>query len=193
MNARRCKAVVGLFLLAIAGTSLGDETAGGWGFTRGVYSDEGKFAGQDFTIYTTADDQLGAAFRCNNGKLFAILSMRPLDIKYWMSLRPGNAETRRVSFAVDGGSDRSDEWISIFHGRLYMSTRISSTNTLYKTALSGGRVQFNKRKNQSVEIELPPGDEFLFDQFLESCELLDRHHPFASEKTEPAAEVTAKG
>ena len=193
MGARAKQSVAGLLVLILAGPAIGDNAAGGWAYMRGVYSDDGKFAGQDFTMYTQAEDELGAAFRCNNGKLFAVISTRPLDMKYWMSLPPDNAETKRVSFSVDGGDEKDDQWVSIYHGRMYMATKISSTNTLFRTALTGGTVQFNKRKNQSIEIRLPPGDEYLFDSFLNKCELLERHDPITADQPKTQDTETVAG
>ena len=140
--------------------------------TTSAYSMPDKKAVDTILLYTTDKKVPGAAFRCEKGRLFAILSMRKSDLG--KALRDGVRRPRDWPLTVTIGDAPpvTEAWVSMQNGRLVMAHSAETTRALYAAARRGDVVAVKRKEGQdAVVVQMPAADSALFDDYLSACSL----------------------
>lgn len=154
------------------------DDGSGWQASTMSLAYRGKQSARGHVLFTTDTDRAGAAFRCHDGKLYAIFSLDAVPIGRYLvetRSRPKNVE---MQVSVDDRVPRTETWVSLFNGKLYMARRISTTSELYRAATLGASIDIGREGRDRVRIDLPGAPRAEFEGFLERCDLDDRHAPW---------------
>ena len=186
----------GLCLAAIAAlvplTSQADDAAsdGAWEMsdlklklraknTTSAYSMPVTKEMETLLLNTVDPDKPGIAFRCEKGRLYVILAVRPADLS--QALREGVRRPRdwEVTYRVDDGEAVTEDWVSMSNSRLFMAHEFATTATIYHAARDGGALEITVKGWDPVTIDIPESDDELFDYYIESCKLDPAYDPNA--------------
>ena len=177
------------FALMFAGASMADEPAAGAAGADGLwemsdlqlklraknatsaYSTPVTREMETLLLHTVDPDRPGIAFRCEKGRLYVLLAVRPVDLE--KALREGVRRPRdwQLTYRVDGGEAVTEDWVSMSNSRLFMAREFASTATIFRTARNGGALEITVKGWDPVTVEMPESDDALFDYYIESCEL----------------------
>ena len=132
-------------------------------------------------LHTVDPDMPGIAFRCEKGRLFTMLAVRPSDLR--KSLREGVRKPRdwTLTYKIGDAEEVTEEWVSMSNGRLYMAHETASTFAVFQAALDDETLTVTVKGKDSVSIDVPPGDGDLFDAFLDRCALDAEYDPRAQQ------------
>ena len=132
-------------------------------------------------LHTVDPDMPGIAFRCEKGRLFTMLAVRPSDLR--KSLREGVRKPRdwTLTYKIGDAEEVTEEWVSMSNGRLYMAHETASTFAVFQAALDDETLTVTVKGKDSVSIDVPPGDSDLFDAFLDRCALDAEYDPRAQQ------------
>ena len=132
-------------------------------------------------LHTVDPDMPGIAFRCEKGRLFTMLAVRPSDLR--KSLREGVRKPRdwTLTYKIGDAEEVTEEWVSMSNGRLYMARETASTFAVFQAALDDETLTVTVKGKDSVSIDVPPGDGDLFDAFLDRCALDAEYDPRAQQ------------
>lgn len=178
-----------LFALLPAGASLADEPAdeaadadGSWEMSdlklklraknrTSAYSMPVTREMETLLLHTVDPDQPGIAFRCEKGRLYVLLAVRPVDLE--KALREGVRRPRDwpLTYRVDGGEPVTEDWVSMSNSRLFMAREFASTAAIFRAARDGGVLDITVKGWDPVTVEMPESDDALFDYYIESCSL----------------------
>lgn len=177
-----------LLLCASAGAADRVHTDSNWNLARMTFVIGGEAKSRGFALHTTDSKAPGAAFRCDNGKLYAVLSVKAMDLRRALSERVRRPRDRDVRVRINNGAELSEVWVSLFGGRMYMARRIATISALFRAAMDAGNVTIARGRGDPVAIDLPVGDRSTFDTFLRHCELRPANDPMteAAHAREPA-------
>ncbi len=128
-------------------------------------------------LFTTDTEATGIAFRCEKGKMFALVSTRPVDFKRMLGLRFRGSEDWQVSFTLNGGDPQNEEWVQMYRGRIFMVKELRTTRQLFELANSQGSFDFTRKYGKPVTVALPAPEPEVFDKFLQDCQLQDKYLP----------------
>lgn len=130
-------------------------------------------------LHTVDPDKTGIAFRCEKGRLFTTLAVRPSDLR--KSLREGVRKPRdwTLTYKIGDGDEVTEDWVSTSSGRLYMAHETASTFAVFRAALNGDPITVTVKGKDPVSIDVPPGDSDLFDAYLDRCALDPEYDPRA--------------
>lgn len=130
-------------------------------------------------LHTVDPDKPGIAFRCEKGRLFTMLGVRPSDLR--KSLREGVRRPRdwTLTYKIGDAEDVTEEWVSMSNGRLYMAHETATTFAVFQAALDDETITVTVEGKDPVSIDVPPGDSDLFDAFLDRCALDAEYDPKA--------------
>lgn len=185
----------GLCLAAIAAvvpfTSLADDAAGGaWEMsdlklklraknTTSAYSMPVTKEMETLLLNTVDPDKPGIAFRCEKGRLYLILAVRPADLS--QALREGVRRPRdwEVTYRIDDGEAVTEDWVSMSNSRLFMAHQFTTTAAIYHAARDGGTLEITVKGWDPVTIDIPESEDELFDYYIESCSLDPAYDPNA--------------
>ena len=186
----------GLCLAAIAAlvplTSQADDAAsdGAWEMsdlklklraknTTSAYSMPVTKEMETLLLNTVDPDKPGIAFRCEKGRLYVILAVRPADLS--QALREGVRRPRdwEVTYRVDDGEAVTEDWVSMSNSRLFMAHQFATTAAIYHAARDSGTLEITVKGWDPVTIEIPESDDELFDYYIESCNLDPAYDPNA--------------
>ena len=139
---------------------------------NGVETPRGKM------LFTTDGERLGAAFRCDAGKLYAFVSVKPVDFSVNLEQRSGRHREKSMSYAIANGESGTEEWVSMFNGKVYKPQYISTTSAMFRAALEGADVTVARHTGANeVTIDFPQPDRDAFAEFLQGCDLSEKHRP----------------
>ena len=178
-----------LFALLLAGESLADEPAdeavdadGSWEMSdlklklraknrTSAYSMPVTREMETLLLHTVDPDRPGVAFRCEKGRLYVLLAVRPVDLE--KALREGVRRPRDwpLTYRVDDGEPVSEDWVSMSNSRLFMAREFASTAAIFRAARDGGVLDITVKGWDPVTVEMPESDDALFDYYIESCDL----------------------
>jgi len=147
------------------------EGASEWGWARMTLVDRGRKYDRGIALYTTNDKSLGIAFRCQRGKTYAVVSVRPVDFNALLKDRFRRPAEWQVEFAIDDEALRVETWVWAYSGKVFLSPPGDSVKDLFKAARRGATLSFRRRKGDFLTIRLPPGDPALFEGFVDKCGL----------------------
>jgi len=130
-------------------------------------------------LHTVDPDRPGIAFRCEKGRMYAVLALRPADLS--KALREGVRRPRdwELTYSIDGGAPVTEDWVSMSNSRLFMAREFASTAAIFHAARDGGTVEITVKGWDPVTIEMPESDDELFDYYVESCKLDPDYDPNA--------------
>ncbi len=138
----------------------------------GVETPRGKM------LFTTDGDRLGAAFRCDAGKLYAFVSVKPVDFSEKLTQRSGRARDKSMMYAFEDGNSGTEEWVSMFNGKVYKLQYISTTAAMFEAAMYGSDVTVARHNGSNeVTIDFPQDGGEAFGEFLQGCDLDPKHRP----------------
>jgi len=146
--------------------------------TTSVYSMPEKKSVETLLMYTTDRKKPGLAFRCEKGRLYGILSVRPANLE--KALRDGVRRPRdwTLTVTIGNGQPRSEAWVSMQNGKLVMAHESGTTKELFRAARDADSVSVVTRKGKKpVIIELPAGNEAMFSDYLDRCDLDEEYDP----------------
>jgi hypothetical protein len=150
-----------------------------------VVDDEERVRG--YLLFTLDSAANGAAFRCEKGKLAALVSSEPVDFKQLLQLRFHGSEDWPVSFSLNGAEQRNEDWVQLYRGKIFMVREIGTTKELFDLARQQGNVEFTRKYGKAVQVNMPPLDAEVFDGFLQSCKLKSKYLPGPLPTPSPAA------
>lgn len=128
-------------------------------------------------LFTSDAEHVGAAFRCEKGKLFAYLSTRPLDFEEILDNPFSNSKTREVNFSIGQNQEQTDNWVQMYRGHIYMVTGQDAIRSVFEQAWQGGEVTFKRRYKDPVRVLLPELTGSSVDQFMANCSLKSKYLP----------------
>lgn len=130
-------------------------------------------------LNTVDPDKPGIAFRCEKGRLYLILAVRPADLS--KALREGVRRPRdwEVTYRIDDGEAVTEDWVSMSNSRLFMAHQFATTAAIYHAARDGGTLEITVKGWDPVTIDIPESDDELFDHYIESCSLDPAYDPNA--------------
>ena len=128
-------------------------------------------------LYTSGADKTGAAFRCENGRLFAFLAVKPADFRKILQRRSPSPSDRKVRFSLDQGKEVEEKWVQMFSGTIYMVREISTTLELFRAAKNGFVITFTRKYGKTVTVSIPALDHTIAGPFLERCNLKKQYRP----------------
>jgi hypothetical protein len=178
--------------LMLAGASMADEPAedGYWEMSdlqlklraknaTSAYSMPVTREMETLLLHTVDPDRPGIAFRCEKGRLYVLLAVRPVDLE--KALREGVRRPRDwpLTWRVDDAEPVTEDWVSMSNSRLFMARKFQSTATIFRAARDGGILEITVKGWDPVTIEIPESDDALFDYYIESCELDPDYNPNA--------------
>jgi hypothetical protein len=175
----RLKIGILLFLAALATPvpARDAEPDIGWKLIKISLQTHGELRHRGYMLFMTAADTPGAAFRCEEGKLYTYLSTRPVDFEERLSDPYANSRNREVEYRLNEQVGGTEIWIQMYGGRIYMATEVPTTRGLFQEAASGGSVSFTRKHKESLSVALPAIAPALLDEFLQKCELKPRYLP----------------
>lgn len=130
-------------------------------------------------LHTVDPDEPGIAFRCEKGRLYLILAVRPVDLS--KALREGVRRPRdwEMTYRIDGGEAVTEDWVSMSNSRLFMAHQFATTAAIFHAARDGGTLELAVKGWDPVTVEIPESDDELFDYYIESCDLDPAYDPNA--------------
>lgn len=126
-------------------------------------------------LYTTGADKTGAAFRCEGGKLFAFMAVKPVDFRNILQQRSNDQRNREVSFRINDADLVTEDWVQLYRGQIYMPREVSTTHDIFRTSTTGATMIFTRKYGKTVTIPLPKLEEATANHFLEICKLKGRY------------------
>ena len=167
-----------VFCLSIGAVSTGQaEQVSAWQITKIAEFKNDKKYSRGLLLYTTGADKMSVAFRCESGKLFAFLAVKPADFKQILQQRSQSPRDREVRFSIDNGAEATENWVQMFSGRIYMVRKISTTLDVFRAATTGATITFTRKYGKTVIIPLPEVDQETFGSFLTNCDLNVQYRP----------------
>lgn len=130
-------------------------------------------------LYTVDPDSPGIAFRCEKGRLYLVLAVRPAELE--KALREGVRRPRdwEMTYRIDDGEAVTEDWVSMSNSRLFMAHQFATTAAIFHAARDGGTLELTVKGWDPVTVEIPESDDELFDYFIESCKLDPAYDPNA--------------
>lgn len=187
-------AIAGLVLATLAmllpGASVADDSGadGAWEMsdlklklraknTTSAYSTPVTKEMETLLLHTVDSDRPGIAFRCEKGKMYVILAVRPADLA--KALRQGVRRPRdwELTYSIDNRAPVTEDWVSMSNSRLFMARRFASTAAIFNAARDGGILAITVKGSDPVTIDIPESDDELFDYYVESCKLDPAYDP----------------
>ncbi len=184
--------LLGIFTLLLAGVATADEPTadGAWEMSdlqlklraknaTSAYSMPVTREMETLLLHTVDPDRPGIAFRCENGRLYVLLAVRPLDLE--KALREGVRRPRdwQVTYRVDDGEPVTEDWVSMSNSRLFMAREFASTAAIFRAARDGGSLEVTVKGWDPVTVEIPESEDALFDYYIDSCGLDPDQEPNA--------------
>ena len=128
-------------------------------------------------LHTVDPDRPGIAFRCEKGKMYVILAVRPADLA--KALRQGVRRPRdwELTYRIDDSAPVTEDWVSMSNNRLFMARRFASTAAIFNAARDGATLAITVKGSDPVTVDIPPSDDELFDYYVESCKLDPDYDP----------------
>lgn len=146
--------------------------------TSAYHSPETKET-QTLLLYTIDPDEPGIAFRCEKGRLYVTLAVKPADLR--KALREGVRRPRdwELTYQIDDAEAVTESWVSMSNGRLFMAHEIASTAAIFHAARDGATLRVQVKGKDPVSFEIPESEDELFDYYIESCRLDPEYDPNA--------------
>jgi len=193
-----CPARCGSLLLVILATTvwftaLADESGadGAWEMsdltlklraknTTSAYSTPLTREMQTLLLHTVDPDKPGIAFRCEKGRLYVVLAVRPADLS--KALREGVRRPRdwELTYRIADHEAVTENWVSMSNSRLFMAREFASTAAIFHAARDGQSLEVTVKGWDPVSIEMPESEDELFDYYIESCRLDPDYDPNAA-------------
>jgi hypothetical protein len=147
--------------------------------TTSAYSTPVTKEMETLLLHTVDPDRPGVAFRCEKGKMYVILAVRPTDLE--KALREGVRRPRdwELTYRIDDGEPVTEDWVSMSNSRLFMAHNFASTAAYFHAARDGGTLEITVKGWDPVMLEMPESDDELFDYYIKSCELDPEYDPNA--------------
>lgn len=147
--------------------------------TTSAYSTPVTKEMETLLLHTVDPDSPGIAFRCEKGKMYVVLAVKPADLE--KALREGVRRPRdwELTYQVDDGEAVTENWVSMSNNRLYMAREFASTAAIFNAARDGATLTITVKGSDPVSVAIPESDDELFDYYIESCELDPDYNPNA--------------
>lgn len=131
-------------------------------------------------LHTVDPKKPGIAFRCEKGRLYLILAVRPAELS--KALREGVRRPRdwEMTYRIDDGEPVTEDWVSMSNSRLFMAHQFATTAAIFHAARDGGTLELTVKGWDPVTLEIPESDDELFDYYIESCGLDPTYDPNAA-------------
>lgn len=154
-----------------------------------IDDDEEKVRGH--LLFTLDSAANGAAFRCDKGRLAALVSTEPVDFRQLLQMRFHGSGDWPVSFSLNGSEVRNEDWVQMYRGKIFMVREPETTKKLFNLAKQQGSVEFTRKYGKAVQVTMPPPEPEVFDGFLQSCKLKSKYLPglLAAPEPGPSPEV----
>jgi hypothetical protein len=196
-NLQRHQLAIGSLLIGALGMSISPlgvadeiEADGAWEMsdlnlklraknTTSAYSTPVTKEMQTLLLNTVDPDKPGIAFRCEKGKMYVVLAVRPADLE--KALREGVRRPRdwELTYQINDDEPVTGNWVSMSNSRLFMAHEFASTAAIFNAARDGATLTVTVKGWDPVSIEIPESDDELFDYYIESCELEPEYNPNA--------------
>ena len=167
------------FLASSAGHDLHADQVPGWKSIKlSQQSSDGKQA-RGFMLYTTDKTNKGAAFRCEWGRMYTFLGVKPVDFRKILQQRSSKLRDREITFSINDSAEVVEDWVQMFSGKIYMAREISTNLAIFRAAAKGANISFTRKYGETVTISLPILDQSVSGAFLDGCDLKANHDPEA--------------
>jgi hypothetical protein len=147
--------------------------------TTSAYSTPVTKEMETLLLHTVDPDRPGIAFRCEKGRMYVILAVRPVDLA--KALREGVRRPRdwELTYRIGDAAPVTEDWVSMSNSRLFMAHRFASTAAIFHAARDGDTLEVIVEGWDPVTLEMPESDDELFDYYIESCNLDPDYDPNA--------------
>jgi len=148
--------------------------------TTSAYSTPVTREMQTLLLHTIDPDKPGVAFRCEKGRLYVVLAVRPADLS--KALREGVRRLRdwELTYRIADRDAVTGNWVSMNNSRLFMAHEFASTAAIFRAARDGQSLEVIVKGWDPVSIDMPESDDELFDYYIESCRLDPDYDPHAA-------------
>jgi len=189
----RCGLLLGILATTLLSAALADDTGadGAWEMsdltlklraknTTSAYSIPVTREMQTLLLNTVDPEKPGVAFRCEKGKLYVVLAVRPADLV--KALREGVRRLRdwELTYRIADGDAVTGNWVSMNNSRLFMAHDFASTAAIFRAARDGQPLEVTVKGWDPVSIDMPESDDELFEYYIESCRLDPDYDPHAA-------------
>ena len=107
-------------------------------------------------LYTSTPDTLGAAFRCQKGKLYAFLAVKKIDLHDALVQTGWHAKTWNVTITIGDGEPKDEQWVSFMRGKILGARSRGTSRQLLDAARAGTTVSIDQKYGQN-DIDRPAG------------------------------------
>lgn len=144
---------------------------------RSAYREADERSVQSLQLYTSDTSRPGFAFRCEKHRLFAWVSLKPLDLEKTLKKKVVRPRDWPLAVTIGNRDPVEEDWVSMFSGRVYMVRETGTTKDVFLAAVSGVPVDVSVKKRDPVRIEAPAADTSVVKYFLQRCDLDDPYQP----------------
>ncbi len=167
------------FLTSSAGVALHADQTSGWKSIRLMQQSRGGKNARGFMVYTVDSRKTGAAFRCESGKLYAFLGVKPADFREILHQGSSKLRYREVTFSINDNTEVVEEWVQMFSGKVYMARKISTILDIFQAAETGATITFTRKHGKTATISLPVLEQSVSQPYLDECDLNAKFDPEA--------------
>lgn len=147
----------------------GVEMSTRWKITRTTVKRANKVKeATGYMMYTVTPDALDAAFRCQKGRLFAFVAIKPVHMRDATKLG-WQAKRWYLKVAIGDGEFRDEVWASVHNGKVLMARKRSTSREIFDAARKGTSIRIDPRYGEDVLVKIPADADQVFRRFEEVC------------------------
>jgi len=120
-------------------------------------------------LYTAEPDTLDTAFRCQKGRLYAFVAVKPVSMHEAMVNLGWQVKRWRLKVAIGDGEFRDEIWASVHDGRILMARKRTTSLAIFAAARKGTSIHIDPKYGKDVTIDIPADDSGAFRHFEELC------------------------
>ena len=121
-----------------------------------------------YIMYTVSPDTLDTAFRCQKGRLFAFVAIKPVNMVDATKLG-WQVKRWHLKVAIGDGEFRDEIWASVHNGKVLMARKRSTSRAIFAAARKGTSIRIDPRYGEDVTVDIPADADQVFRRFEEVC------------------------
>lgn len=128
-----------------------------------------------YTLHSSGDKTMGVAFRCDKGKLATYLAVKRINMHEMITWRSPYPRRWPVEFSINGQAVKSEEWVSLHGGSVYLVINQVTALRILDFAEDGLSIEIDAKGARPVTVELPPDLNNRFRWFRSKCGFKREH------------------
>ena len=142
-----------------------------WQTSRLFLIKRGRKLNRGYALFMKDATAPALGFSCRRENVYAYVSVVPLSLGDTFERGFRNPAEWKARYQVDEDAARDETWIWAYGGKVFVSLPDVAPDYLFKAALRGARLEFQRKGGDPVKIDIPAGDQAQFDRFIELCGL----------------------